>query len=287
MEITQIHPVLSRIKTIASGLIATILLVVHGCKSPDDVPLVITNNVSLLSDKTINSKVLNQVMKYNIILPNDYYIDTDRHYPVLYLLHGMGGNNSDWATQGNAKQAVQDAIANGVVAPLIVVMPDAFNTFYVNGYQNGLQYETYFMEEFMPFIEKKYRISANRETRFIAGLSMGGFGASYYAFSYPEMFVYCYAMSGALEGIGSGLTPSISEIIARYDVFGELPGYTIDCGTADQLVFPSNQKVHETLETMGFEHEYIAREGTHDWVFWKKSLEMALNVIGEYLIDEQ
>jgi S-formylglutathione hydrolase FrmB len=275
-----------RFRTIASGLM-TAIMVVQGCKSPEDMPLVVTDNVSLLSDKTINSKVLNQTMKYNIILPNDYYTDVDSYYPVLYLFHGMGGNNNDWSKQGNAKQAVQDAIATGDVAPLIVVMPDAFNTFYVDGYQNGLQYETYFWDEFLPFIEKKYRITTERENRFIAGLSMGGFGASFYTFTHPELFIYCYAMSGALEGIGSPLTPSISDIIAQYDTFDDLPGYTIDCGTADQLVFQSNQTVHEKLKTLGFEHEYISREGTHDWVFWKEAFERALVNIGNYLKKEQ
>ncbi|MDX8339787.1 alpha/beta hydrolase family protein [Draconibacterium sp. IB214405] len=264
-------------------LLATCFILIFTACSEDEEPeVVITDNVSMLIDKTINSTVLSQTMKYNIILPNDYYTNTERYYPVLYLFHGMGGNNRDWALQGNARLTLQNAFKNGVTAPMIVVMPDAFNTFYVDGYQNGLKYETYFWEEFLPFIESEYRVTASRDTRFIAGLSMGGFGASYYAFTYPEKFKYCYSMSGAVEGVGAASTPSIADIIRAYDSFSDLPAYTMDCGTADPLVFTSNQSVHAKLLDAGFDHEYIEREGTHDWVFWTKALEMALERIGQY-----
>ena len=273
---------MDRINSLLLGA-GIIILFLSGCNKKDEGQLVITGNVNLLTDRTISSTVLNQTMKYNIILPNDYYLNTENYYPVLYLFHGMGGNNNDWADYGSAKQTVQDAIKNETIPPMIVVMPDAFNTFYVDGYQNGLKYETYFWDEFLPYIEENYRINATRETRFIAGFSMGGFGASYYAFTYPDKFTYCYSMSGAVEGVGSPTTPSISSIISAYDSFSELPDYMLDCGTSDPLVYESNQSVHDSLNSLGFNHEYIAREGTHDWVFWTKSLEMALERIGQYL----
>lgn len=258
------------------------LLLFTGCSEKEEGKLVYTDNVNLLTDKDLKSTVLNQTMKYNIILPNDYYVSSERYYPVLYLFHGMGGNNNDWANQGSVKEQVQNAIKTEVIAPIIVVMPDAFNTFYVNGYENGLQYESYFWDEFLPTIEEEYRVDAKREMRFIAGLSMGGFGASYYAFSYPDMFTYCYSMSGAIEGLGTASTPSVTSLIAQYDSFDELPDYTIDCGTSDFLL-ETNQNVHETLLELEFEHEYITREGGHEWVFWTKALEMVLERIGQYL----
>ncbi|WP_319590069.1 alpha/beta hydrolase-fold protein [uncultured Draconibacterium sp.] len=273
---------MNTVKTNIVLLLIGFILILSACSEDKEPELVITDNVSLLSDQTINSTVLGQTMKFNIILPNDYYTNTNRYYPVLYLFHGMGGNNNDWATHGNAKQLFQDAFKNEVLAPMIVVMPDAFNTFYVDGYQNGLKYESYFWEEFLPSIEREYRVDAKRENRFIAGLSMGGFGASYYAFTYPDKFTYCYSMSGAVEGIGSDSTPSIADIIKAYKSFGDLPGYTMDCGTSDPLVFTSNQSVHAKLLDAGFDHEYIEREGVHDWVFWRKALEMALERIGQY-----
>lgn len=264
-------------------VVTGISLLVSGCSKDQEGRLVMTDNVNLLTDRNVYSMVLNQTMKYNIVLPNDYYINTEQYYPVLYLFHGMGGNNNDWADLGNVKQIVQDAIKNELVDPLIVVMPDAFNTFYVDNYQNGLKYETYFWNEFFPYIEETYRIKAARENHFIAGLSMGGFGASYYAFTHPDKFEFCFSMSGALEGVGSPATPTISGIVDVYDSFDELPDYTMDCGTSDFLVYESNQVIHEALNALGFDHEFITREGTHDWVFWKKSLEMALARIGQHL----
>lgn len=263
--------------------IISVIFILSSCSNEDDNKVVITDNVSLLIDQNISSVTLNKTMKYNIVLPNDYYIITERYYPVLYLFHGMGGNNNSWTEDGNVKQLLQDAFNNEVVEPMIVVMPDAFNTFYVDGYQDGLKYETYFWNEFLPYIESTYRINASRETRFIAGLSMGGFGASYYAFTYPNQFMYCYSMSGAVEGVGTENTPSISEIISQFDSFDLLPDYTLDCGVSDFLVYESNQYVHQELNSLGFNHEYIAREGTHDWAFWQKSLEMAVERIGQYL----
>ncbi len=286
MQDNKHNMIISKIQRTTWLFVIGIIFLLAGCKNEKEVPLIITDNISLLADRNITSMVLNQTMKYNIILPNDYYVNTDRYYPVLYLFHGMNGNNNDWAEQGNAKQMVQDAIKNEIIPPMIVVMPDAFNTFYVDGYQNGLKYETYFWDEFLPYIEKTYRIIDSRETRFIAGLSMGGYGASYYAFTYPDKFMYCYSMSGAVEGVGTSTTPSIADIITSYDSFDSLPGYTMDCGTSDPLVFTSNQSVHEKLVSAGFNHEYITREGTHDWGFWQKSLEMALERIGEYLTNQ-
>lgn len=260
-----------------------LIFIVSGCNNPNEGELVTTDNLNLLTDKNITSAVLNQTMKYNIVLPNDYYINTERYYPVLYLLHGMNGNNNSWTNEGNVKEIVQNAIMHDVIESIIVVMPNAFNTFYVDGYQSGLKYETYFYEEFLPYIEDTYRINSLPEMRFIAGLSMGGFGASYYAFTHPEKFMYCYSMSGAVTGVGSPLTPPISKIIAGYNSFDELPDYTLDCGTSDPLVYASNQAAHQALDSLGFEHEYITREGTHDWMFWQKSLEIALERIGQYL----
>lgn len=284
-KVKQINMQNFRIKQIRTIFLLSlgIMLILSACSREKEVQLVVTDNISLLTDRNISSVVLNQTMKYNIVLPNDYYTNAERYYPVLYLFHGMWGNNNSWADDGNVKQVLQNAFKNEVVEPMIVVMPDAFNTFYVDGYENGLKYETYFWEEFFPLIEETYRIEATRETRFIAGLSMGGFGASYYAFTHPDKFMYCYSMSGAVEGVSSTTTPSISRIISGYDSFDGLPNYTMDCGISDPLVYESNQSVHETLNTIGFEHEYIAREGAHDWVFWQKSLEMALERIGQYL----
>lgn len=261
-----------------------LLIFLVACQSEKETPSIYTGNVSAQSNLTIKSVVLGQEMKYNILLPGSYNIETDKKYPVLYLLHGMGDDNNAWMINGDAKNHVQRAIKKEVIPEIIVVMPDALVTFYVNGYQEGLKYCTFLEEEFIPYIESNYRVKTERSSRFIAGLSMGGFGASYHAFTYPEKFIYCYSMSGALEGVGTPATPSIVDLISEYrDNYDSLPGYTIDCGTSDFLVYTSNVSVHEKLIQLGFDHEYIERNGSHDWTFWKESLPMALERIGNYL----
>lgn len=156
------------------------------CQSEKETPAIYTRNVSVQSNLALNSAVLGEEIKYNIILPGSYSQEPERVYPVLYLLHGIGDDNNAWFNKGDAKSIVQKAINDEVIPEMIVIMPDALVTFYVNNYQDGLDYETFFQEEFIPFIESEYRIDVQRSSCFIAGLSMGGFGASYHAFSYPE-----------------------------------------------------------------------------------------------------
>lgn len=211
-------------------------------------------------------------MKYNKVLPNNYYINSECYYPVLYLFHEMRKKNNSWAEHGNIKQIMQEALKNEIVPRMIIVMPSAFDTFYVDGSQNGLKYGTYFKDEFLPYIEKTYRINATFETRFVAELSMWGFRAFYYAFTHPYKFMYCYSMSSAIESIGSTLTLSISGIVAVYNSFEKLPDYTMDCETSDPLIYKSNQSMHEALNSLGYNDKHIVRRETHDWVFEKKSL---------------
>lgn len=91
-------------------------------------------------------------------------------------------------------------------------------------------------------------------------------------------------MSGAVEGVSSPATPSITKLIAGYNgEYQNLPEYTLDCGTSDYLVYDSIVKVHNQLNELEFEHEYIERQGTHDWTFWKDALPMVLERIGSYL----
>ncbi len=265
-------------------LAIVIAVLAAACQKQDKVDSIVTGNPVVKKNLTLNSVEMGQQMNYSILLPGSYNTNTDAYYPVLYLLHGMGDDNNAWLEKGDAKSIFQQAVSNEVLPEMIVVMPDALVTFYVNDYQDELQYENYFQEEFIPFIESEYRIKADRENRFIAGLSMGGYGASYHAFTYPGMFTYCYSMSGALEGVGSPATPAISSILAELSSdFQSLPQYTMDCGMQDYLVFEANENTHSQLTGLGFSHEYIERAGTHDWTFWKEALTMLLERIGRII----
>lgn len=252
----------------------------NGGETPEPPPVVVQQGTASLS-LTMPSTAMNQTMKYSIYLPYGYSNSTE-NYPVLYLLHGMYGNETDWLNQGATASTTNSLISRNEIPKMIIVMPNGFNAFYVNGYQNNYQYETYFINELIPYIESHYRAMTTRNGRAIAGLSMGGYGATYHAFKRPEMFVAAASMSGAVEGMNSSLVPAPRNVIASYtpSQISALPKYFMDCGTEDALVFSSNETFAAYLNTKGVDFTYRKRTGTHDWIFWTTSLPDVLKFIG-------
>jgi S-formylglutathione hydrolase FrmB len=145
----------------------------------------------------IDSKILGKQVNYTIYLPFDYET-SNRYYPVVYLLHGMGDNDMGWMQFGEAHLIADELIATREIPPMIIAMPDGGVSFYMNNYDNTVRYEDFFIQEFIPFIEKTYRIRSEKRYRGIAGLSMGGFGTLNFAFKYPEKFSACVAFSAAI-----------------------------------------------------------------------------------------
>src|SRR5436189_5053082 len=126
---------------------------------------------------SLKSKILNMDRKYAIYLPPGYET-SQRSYPVLYLLHGGGDDQTGWVQFGEVQYIADKALQDGISTPMIIVMPDA-NTGkrgYSNNANGTWKYEDFFFQEFMPFIEKTYRIKADKHYRAISGLSMGGDG---------------------------------------------------------------------------------------------------------------
>jgi len=140
------------------------------------------------------SSLVNKTLPYNVILPADY--DTpaakNRNYPVLYLLHGLTGHFDDWAKK--SKLAEYIAAYN-----LIVVTPEGENSWYTDSPVVETQkFESYVVRELIPDVETRFRTLKSRDARFIAGLSMGGYGALKFGMKYPDMFAVAASMSGAL-----------------------------------------------------------------------------------------
>jgi S-formylglutathione hydrolase FrmB len=172
-----------------------------------------------------------------ILLPADYDSQTDRRYPVLYLLHGAQGNDTDWTTVGDA-----EAITAG--APLIVVMPDGgkggWYTDWVNRRAYGPpEWETYHVGELVPWVDDHYRTIAARDGRAIAGLSMGGFGAMSYASRHPDLFTWAGSFSGAVD-ITHDL-PVVGAIAATAFLDGGLPGDQF----GNRLINNANWQAHD------------------------------------------
>jgi len=137
---------------------------------------------------SVESDILGKKVEYSIYLPPDYNI-SNRSYPVLYLLHGFSDDETGWTQFGEVKQIMDREVLDTEVTPMIIVMPDGGVSWYINNHKNSVRYEDFFTREFIPFIEKTYRIRAEKQFRAISGLSMGGYGALILTLKHPDFFL--------------------------------------------------------------------------------------------------
>jgi enterochelin esterase-like enzyme len=257
----------------------------------------------------IQSKILNKDIRYTIYLPFDYE-SSNRYYPVVYLLHGYTDNDMAWIQFGEANMIADEGIANRDIPPMILVMPDAGITRYINNYDNSVRYEDFFFQEFIPYIESHYRIRADKTYRGIAGLSMGGFGTLVYSFRHTDKFAACAAFSVGIrtdeevinyEDVSwekeyttvygpklkgkDRLTPHYYSTNLFYLIKNTPPQNLnsvriyIDCGDKDFL-YKGNSLLHVMLNDYNISHEYRVREGGHRWSYWRSGLLDALKFIG-------
>lgn len=149
-----------------------------------------------ITHHTMPSATLGGDLPYQIYLPDD----ADGPLPVLYLLHGLGGNERDWQNAGNIEETADGLIANGTIDPLLIVMPAVGNSWYVDSKAVGGpgDFETVIMDELLPHIEATYDVAPGRANRRIAGLSMGGYGAVRLAYAHPDHFGATASLSGAI-----------------------------------------------------------------------------------------
>lgn len=228
-------------------------------------------------DQSLTSKAMGKAIQYSVWLPPSY--DENKSYPVLYLLHGYEWDLTDahdkWLNSGNLDYTATQYVKGGGV-PFIVATPNCPNDFY-RDIQGGDQYETFFIEEFIPAIEKRYHGNGKRA---IAGLSMGGYGTLYHGFRHPEMFTLMYAMSPATSLQGEP-SPTLASLVSSADV-SKLPKITIETGTEDGTVsFSSVQSFVNKLKAKNIPHDFVTRSGGHDWDFWQKCLPKALRLAGD------
>jgi len=170
----------------------------------------------------IHSQILARQVRYCAFLPASFDQDKTRRYPVLYYLHGLGDNEQSLLNSGGW-DLVAELRSKGKVGDFIILAPSAGHTFYVNSEDGKVRYKDFFMKEFMPQMEKKYRAIGTRATRGITGVSMGGYGALRFAFKYPNDFAAVSAQMPALiaglpKDIGASAPGSPGSLMG--DVFG-------------------------------------------------------------------
>jgi S-formylglutathione hydrolase FrmB len=156
---------------------------------------------SRIDCSALNSRILNQLVRYCVYLPAGYDAGAAEHparrYPVLYFLHGLGDNEQTLFNSGGWT-LVDDLRNQHKMGDFLIVAPEGRRTFYINSADGSVRYNDFFLQEFIPHIEGKYRIHSGRAGRAISGISMGGYGALRFAFAHPELFSAVSAQSAAL-----------------------------------------------------------------------------------------
>ncbi|MFT3980143.1 MAG: alpha/beta hydrolase family protein [Ferruginibacter sp.] len=228
------------------------------------------------------SSALQKNTKAVVVKPASY--SAKQKYPVLYLLHGYAGKYSNWVTK---VPSVKDYAGR---YNMIVVCPDAENSWYVDEPSSGKnQYEQFVSAELVQLIDKKYSTYSDRQHRAISGLSMGGHGALTLAIRHPAVFGAAGSMSGAVDMVslkeknnGKPVIPAdTSEAIFNWKDHSALAladsnvikntAFIIDCGTGDFFI-EYNRLLHKKLLDQKIPHDYIERDGAHNWVYWNTAL---------------
>jgi len=251
---------------------------------------------SRIDCNALNSRILKHPVHYCVYLPASYDAGAGKHpaqsYPVLYFLHGLGDNERTLFNSGGWT-LLDDLRRQHKMGEFLIAAPEGGRTFYINSADGTERYSDFFLQEFIPLIETKYRIGKGRENRAISGISMGGYGALRFAFAHPEMFSAVSAQSAAL------ITESPQELdtAARSGaplgkVLATVFGSPIDvahwkennpfilatrnlaavrklniyfnCGRDDNYGFEKGAAaLHEQLRKAGVKHEYHLYPGDH------------------------
>lgn len=243
---------------------------------------------------TVNtySPSMKKTIKAVVMTPDSY--TTGSEFPVVYLLHGYGGNYSNWAQKvPNLGQSVDRH-------QVIIVCPDGnVGSWYFDSPADpSFRYETYVASELVPWIDSQYKTIKNRQGRGITGLSMGGHGALYLAFRHQDVFGAAGSMSG---GVDIRPFPNNWDMAKRLGTYAQFPdrweqntvinllhlltpnalSLIIDCGSED-FFFRVNNNLHDKLLERNIPHDYIARPGGHNWNYWTNAVTYQLLFMRQY-----
>ena len=269
------------------------------------VPILSAQQGKVYDNLSMESKILGMERKYAVYLPPDYET-SERSYPVLYLLHGGGDDQTGWVQFGEVLRIADEAIACGTATAMVIVMPDANEgkRGYFNDIKGEWRYEDFFFEEFLPYVENEYRIKGEKRYRAVAGLSMGGGGTFMYALHHPELFSSACPLSASC---GPLTLDDMDQYLKRREIqadseeqkeayfkrhsalalINELPvdqiksvRWYIDCGDEDSQ-YEGNSLVHIAMRKREIPHEFRIRDGVHRWTYWRASLPQVLSFVSD------
>ncbi|GFI22837.1 hypothetical protein IMSAGC011_01613 [Lachnospiraceae bacterium] len=254
---------------------------------------------------TFASEVLSRCIDLNVIVPMETLglpgaEATEKKrlqkFKTLYLLHGYGGNQNDWLTYSNIRVLAE-------MYGIAVVLPAGENSFYVDGQAVGTRWGEMVGSELISFTRQMFPLSEKREDTFIGGLSMGGFGALRLGSCYHQTFSKIFCLSGAfviddIAGKKEDYSDGIGDYYCYHHIFGDLerlkdspkdplwcvkqaieagsvPQVYMACGIEDFLL-EKNREMRKQLEVLRVQLDYVEVSGAHDWMFWNKQLEPAI-----------
>jgi S-formylglutathione hydrolase FrmB len=256
---------------------------------------------SRIDCSALNSQILKQVVHYCVYLPAGYDASAAQHpakrYPLLYFLHGLG-DNEQTLFNGGGWTLLDDLRNQHKMGDFLIVAPEGRRSFYINSADGSVRYNDFFLQEFLPHIESKYRVRHGRAGRAISGISMGGYGALRFAFAHPELFSAVSAQSAALitespqaldsaSRTGAPLAGVLAAVFGKpinvphwndnspfllakrnAAVLKKLAIY-FNCGQDDNYGFEKGAAaLHDELQKASVKHEYRAYPGDHSLTYF-------------------
>ena len=241
-----------------------------------------TNNVphGVLHHHFYSSRVVGDDRDYYVYTPPAYDVETKQRYPVLYLLHGYSDDASGWSAVGRANIILDNLIAQGKAKPMLVVMPLGYGTMEMvrvgwGGIfnhpevreQNLTKFRDALLTEVMPKVENEYRVAKDRDSRAIAGLSMGGSESLLTGLNNLDKFAWVGAFSAG--GLPDPFEKDFPGLDSKANQ--QLKLLWIACGTEDRLI-TANRNLREWLKSKGIQHTDIETAGMHTWLVWRRNL---------------
>lgn len=306
MLLKWLYMIRSRIIIAVAALLA---LTSCGCEKkrvlPDVEPAALGRYNSNLS---FTSTVLDRNVPYDILLPRDYNENPDKRYPVMYMFHGLGDDNTSWNGSWLRGETKITQLEDEGLEPMIYVFPMGWKAYGSDRYDGHFSYMTMISTEFVPLIDQTYRTIADKDHRGTIGYSMGGFAAMVNAMKHPELFSMSAPLSMSMRtddqykaesqtgwddqwgrifgGLGQGGDGRITEYYKEHCPLHQFTAENLDkytkvhwfltCGDDEEQLLIANDDLHVLMRDNGYPHEFRVWNGGHSSSYWRGALEEVL-----------